>query len=188
MAVLARVRVEWSGTPVVGPGISTFYFDQGASGWVTALSAFFTSARAFVPTGALMTVPSSGDLIEDATGELQGAWSEGATTPIAGNGNGFWPMGVGARVQWDTAGIRNGRRVKGSTYIVPIVSSSFEGAGNLSAGTVSGLGNAANLLVSTMGSAMKIWSRPSPGLPGASHAVIDGSCPDKVSWLRSRRV
>lgn len=187
MTNLARVRVEWSGTPVTGPGLSTFYFDSAGEGWVADLVTFFTAVRAFVPTGAAMTVPSSGDLIDDASGELVGAWSEPGGALVAGNGNGTWPQGVGARVVWATDGIRNGRRVKGSTFIVPIVSSSFEGASGLTAGAQSGLGNAANALVTAQAGTMRIWSRPLPGQAGTSSVVIDGDVPDKVSWLRTRR-
>ena len=33
----------------------------------------------------------------------------------------------------------------------------------------------------------KVWSRPEGGTPGQSSTVTNGSVPDRVSWLRSRR-
>lgn len=187
MPNLARVRVTWTGTPVTGPGLSTFYFDEAGEGWVADLHQMFTSWRAFIPTGTTMTIEAGGDLISDTTGELVGTWSEAGQPAVLGNGNGTWPQGVGARVSWLTSGIRNGRRVRGTTFIVPIVSSSFEGANGLSAGAVSGLGAAAELLSQQQDGIMRVWSRPSNGQAGQSSPVIATNVPDTVSWLRSRR-
>jgi hypothetical protein len=187
MANLARVRCTWTGTAVVGPSVSTFYFTESGSGFVAALGTFFTSVRSLVPTGVAFRIESFGDLIDVATGELSGSWSDGSGTDVSANGAGSFSLGVGARVKWQTAGIRNGRRVTGSTYLVPLVDSAFDSTGTPTSAALTTIGNAAAALVSSATNELAIWSRPHDGLAGASNPVIASSAPDAVSWLRSRR-
>ena len=96
-------------------------------------------------------------------------------------------MGVGARVEWITGVVFNGRRVRGRTFLVPLAKSRFEGPGMLTSGCVSVLQAAASALVSATD--LRIWSRPSgaPGALGGSALVSAAVVPDQVSWLRSRR-
>jgi len=187
MANLARVRVSWSGPAVVGPGISTFYFDEAGSGWTADLATFFNVVKAWIPVGTSMTVPNNGDLIDAASGELSGTWTDGSTSVIGGTGVGNYTLGVGCRVVWATAGLTNGRRVKGSTYIVPILNAQFEGSGALVAAFVSSLDSAADALVTAQAGTFVIYTRPVNGAGGKSSAVTAANVPDAVSWLRSRR-
>ena len=187
MANLARVRCVWSGSPVVGPGLTTFYFDEAHTGFAADVSDFFQAVDAYLPVGITVAVPSDGDLLDVATGALTGTWTDTATGPGSGAGFGAYPAGVGARLSWSTGGIVAGRRVRGSTFLCPIVNSSFGTDGTLDNATVSALQAAGNALVAASGTNMKIWSRPAPGRAGAASTVIASVCPDKVSWLRSRR-
>jgi len=172
---------------VTGPGLTTFYFDEGGTGFPTACSTFFQAVDAYLPIGITVTVPSSGDLIDVATGALTGTWSEAASGPGVGAGFGAFPAGVGARVVWPTSGIVGGRRVKGSTFLAPLVNSCFGTDGTLDPTFATALAGFAGTLWAGAGYDMMIWSRPVPGRPGAASEVIDTEIPDKVSWLRSRR-
>jgi len=188
MANIARVRCVWSGAPVVGPGLSTFYFSEDGEGWATALSDFWQDVDAYLPIGVTVTVPSTGDLIDVATGELTGTWSEAASGPGVGAGFGAYPAGVGARAVWDTSGIVGGRRVRGSTFFCPLVNSCFGTDGTLDPTFLTNFGGFVDTLWNSLTYDMGIWSRPVPGRAGAFSTVVGASVPDKVSWLRSRRV
>lgn len=96
-------------------------------------------------------------------------------------------LGVGARVVWNTSGIFGGRRVRGSTFIVPLTIGSYEGAGQITAGVIATMQGAANTLAGFGPDGMFIWSRPQPGTPGEAQTVTGAIAPDRVSWLRSRR-
>jgi hypothetical protein len=190
VTILKRYRVAWSGSPVVGPGLSTFYESpESGVGGADAIEAFFDGIKGVVPAGVQWTVPSNGDLIVAETGELTGSWSDpGTGGVVSSSGDVPWPSGVGMRVVWNTNGVFHGRRVRGSTFIVPIANASFEGAGNITAGTLSVVQTKANDLVAALDN-FAIWSRPAnlASNDGEANQVTSASVPDKVSWLRGRR-
>lgn len=185
---MKRHRVSWSGTPVTGPGLSTFYeAPSSAVGGADDIQAFFEAIKAYVPTGVQWTIPSNGDLIESTTGALAGSWSDpGTGGTVTATGLGQFANGVGTRIVWNTDGLFHDRRVKGSTFIVPLVVSAYEGAGNITSGALAALQAAADGLVAAMPD-MKIWSNPRGGVDGEVSQVLSATVPDRVSWLRSRR-
>lgn len=187
MANLARVRCTWSGITLVGAGVSTFYVDEADTGFTAAILALFSSCGFTLPPGTAVTVPASGDLIDVATGELSGTWTDGPGGSVSGSGSGTFSLGVGLRLVWNTSGIRNGRRVKGSTFIVPTVGGIFAADGTISNTTLSALQTGVNTFMTSMGTNLKIYSRPVPGVGGQANTVIGGVVPDAVSWLRTRR-
>lgn len=187
MPNLVRVRTEWNGSPVVGPGVSTFYFAEAHTGFVADVAAFFAALITLVPTGVTFTTQNTGDLIDVATGELSGTWTDGTTATAISSGSGAYALGVGARVRWATSGIRNGRRVRGSTFIVPLIAGAYDTAGTLSTPTLNTISTAANALFTGSTPEQRVYSRPAPGLAGQSNTVVGLTVPDKVSWLRSRR-
>ena len=80
MAVMKRYRVTWSGSPVVGPSISTFYESpESGVGGADALETFFAAIADRIALNVQIVVPSSGDLIESTTGDLVGTWSDPGT-------------------------------------------------------------------------------------------------------------
>jgi hypothetical protein len=185
-----RLRVTWAGSPVVGPGVSTFFFRDLSSGApIDAIKAFFTSVKAEVAAGVTWNVQSSGDILNETDGSLAGSWSfPAAGGTVLSTGTGQFANGVGARVKWRTNGTFKGRRVVGSTFLVPAPVLSYEGAGNLQSISVSAIQAAGNTLVSAVGGDMVIWSRPGKGeTNGEVNSVTACQAPDLVSWLRSRR-
>jgi hypothetical protein len=186
MPSIDRLRVAWSGSPVTGPGLSTFYFAGGTAD-PAAVSALFTACAPYVAAGVTWQVPGAGDQLDVATGSLTGSWSAAGGSTIASSGNAEHAQGVGARIRWRTNGIVNGRRVTGSTFIVPIHRLMFDTDGTLAGGIVTALNAAALAYVSAVTPDGVIWSRPAPGRAGTSHALTYADLPDAVSWLRSRR-
>lgn len=187
MTDLIRIRVEWSGGGLVGPGLSTFYFLDLSAGPCTLLTSFFNAVKVVVPDDVTMTVPNSGDTIEAETGELVGGWTSSGGSAIAGGNSGAFAVGVGMRVKWNTSTVIAGRRVGGSTFIVPIVGGSFDTGGLPLTTTVSALQDAADDLVDLSDDTMRVWHRPKVASPGAVAAVQSATVPRKVSTLRSRR-
>lgn len=198
MATLSRMRVTWGGSTVVGPGVSTFYFNSvSMAGLPAAVASFFTTIKNFIPAGTSIVVPGVGETIDEATGALNGAWSaSGGATVTGGGGGASFLLGTGGRVRWQTGGIVGGRRVVGTTFIVPMTAQELP-SGIIPGGTLSIMQTAANALVTASSGAMYVYSKPQPARTGAhgplparagvasqvTSAVVD---PD-MTWLRSRR-
>ena len=187
MANLQRVRVLWGGSPVVGPGVSTFYWDEAVTGFLPALNTFFSSCAGRMPNGLTLTIPNTGDLIDVATGEISGSWSDTIVSGAAGGSANAYAAGVGVRVSWSTSGIRHGRRVRGSTFLVPITTDCYATDGTIGAAFLSTFQSAAGTLIVAQGANMRIYSRPSDGAPGQANPVTGALVPDRISWLRTRR-
>ena len=187
MTNMARFDVTWTGGSVVGPGLSTFWLDPSTLGVGADIRDFFVSCAPYIATGVSWSFPSSGDLVDDGTGDITGTWTSSALAPV--NAAGAAPvMGVGARVEWLTGAVYNGRRRRGRTFLVPASSAEIVGQGMLSDNFVNNVGAAASTLVTAAAGSLMIWTRPTTAHPvGAAHAVTSGYVPDQVSWLRSRR-
>lgn len=196
MAQMRVFKVLWSGGPG-GPGITRFCMsgEGGSNGAAsTALQNFFQAVMPAVPSTYRVACDAAPDFLEATTGELvaTGVPSTAAWTR-QGGGTTNYAQGVGARVVWDTPEINHGRRVRGSTFIVPIIAANYDVDGTLLTGFKGVLDTAATTLISALGAAqmdLVVWTRPNPtlGRPGKQNPVTTGSAPDKVSWLRTRRV
>lgn len=187
MADLDRIRVEWSGSSVVGAGLSTFYVTSGTSGAPAAIAAFFNTIKAAMKSGESVYVPNTGDTIDVATGQINGTWTSGTSSTVVFTGSNQFAAGVGTRVAWLTSGIRAGRRVRGATYLVPLDASVYFTDGKIVASTVTAIQTAANTLLAALPGTLCIYSRPSGSLPGMSSPIDSALVNGQVSWLRSRR-
>lgn len=190
MADIQRYNVAWQNWPGA-PGVSTFYAALGTdvSTVTDALRAFYNSLITLLPTGLTIQVPATGDIISDQTGDITGSWSDGTpVTVVTATGAGAYAGNAGAIVHWLTGGVVNGRRVRGRTFIVPLVGSQFDGNGSLSASCLTALNGAATTLLGALGSAQVVWHRPKGVVPGSSFAVTSHRVPDLAISLRSRRI
>lgn len=189
MTDIKRVRVTWSGAGVVGPGVSTFYYGATASGFPADLLTFYTAVRALVPDSVQWVIPNSGDTIAVETGRPTGTWSDTGGGNLLATGNSAFVQGTGVRIKWPTNQIINGRRVTGSTFIVPLSSNQFEGSGAILGTALTTLQAAATALATAGIGDRFIWHRPTSvaAANGNVGAVTIAQVPDAVSWLRSRR-
>lgn len=188
MTEIMRLRATLSGSAVPGGGVSTFYTSApDFTGMPGAVKAFYASMVASCPSDLTVTVPNTADVLDVATGAIVGAVSSTGGGTVNMTGGGAYVMGTGARITWTTAGIVAGRRVRGTTFVVPITSGNFEGAGQIGEGFRTGLQGWADTLRGAIPASMVIWSRPVLGRPGTIHDVTGTLIPDKVSWLRTRR-
>lgn len=191
MANISRIRCAISGAAVVGPGVSTFYVRDSIQVLDSAdFTAFWDACKAFFPTSWTVTIPGSGDTINDATGELTGTWGSTGGAQVTGTSTDQFVLGVGCRIRWSTNGIFQGRRVRGSTFMVPLPATKYAGAGAIGSDVITAFNSAASGLIAATSNALVIWSRPTTpgGSNGTSNVVTSGTTPDAVSWLRSRRV
>lgn len=198
MTQIGRIRVTWSGTPVVGPGVSTFYLtDTITAGWPAALVTFFNAVKNYVPTGVTWTVPGTTDLIETTTGQLTGVTTPGGGGTVLSSGGAVdYKPGVGGRVRWTSGGIVGGRKVTGTTFLVPMTSQETPN-GVLQALTVTNITAAANAYIANAAFEAGVYSRPRPagvrnGVPYAARAgsvypILGSNVPTGITWLRSRR-
>jgi hypothetical protein len=186
---IARHRVTFTGAGVVGPSVSTFYsLVADVSVNNAALKTFYDAVAVQLASPMQLTVQESGDTLESTNGDLVDTWiatGTGGTTNTTGSTD--FSLGVGARVKWLTGGTFHGRRVVGSTFLVPLGAPAFAGAGALATGFINVALPAAQTLVAN--SSLLIWSRPGPGASdGEVNQVTAAQVPDAVSWLRSRRI
>src|SRR5574337_1298121 len=189
MVAILRSRVTWSGAPVVGPGLTTHYWTSDSVGVYAALKAAFTATRGSIPIGVTWSWDGVLDEIESTTGELTGTVADDVAGQVLSTGSPtVWAMGVGARVRWTTPGIVGGRRVRGSTFLVPLLAGLYGSDGTLSGEGLTGpAGFGGALLAGPSTGSLLVYSRPTAVRPGSASAVTAFDVPDKVSWLRSRR-
>lgn len=200
MASLLRVKLRWSGYQG-GPGYSIFHFRDFSgvagsaaqvAGAVSKVDAFISGVRFAVPQVVSMQTMSDVEELEDTTGELTNVYTGSPAAAQLGNATGTatFASAVGAVVNWRTAGVRNGRRVRGKTFLVPLSSAAFETNGTLSTAALSGLNTAAAAMVNPVGDGdLGVYARPSgPGATdGIWHVATSHNIPDMGAVLRSRR-
>lgn len=185
---LARMRVTWQGWPGA-PGYSNFYCEAAAGALPLAqIRTFFDTVKSYLPAGLTLSFPGSGDIIDPATGNLSGAWSETAQTNVVGTGSGNYAGNAGAVVHWLTDSIVRGRRLRGRTFLVPLVTGAYDTLGSLGTTPLATLQSAASTLVGAASTPLEVWSRPGPGYAGSQGTVTSSRVPDLAVSMRSRRI
>lgn len=191
--MVQQYKVFWS-IPNAGPSVSTFHAqassETSAAALATRLRAFFNSVAAFLPNDVSLSFDSEVTTIDTATGVLTGTQAVPAPAGVTGTDSAAWAGGAGARIVWNTGAIVAGRRVRGSTFIVPIRASAFDTAGRVSAGTISNFATAIGTLLAGLTSdsaELVVWSRPATGRPGTVHTVAGGAVSPVAASLRGRK-
>jgi hypothetical protein len=191
---LIRARVLWAGVSG-GQGVSTLYVKRDDAATpvagdvgdaLTRLRLFFENTSEWLPNDVTVSFPTSVDLIDPGTGSLtQTLTSSTSPANITGALTTAWANGVGSRVIWETGTVFQGRRFRGSTYLVPY-GGVFDTDGTLSSTATSDLlTNATALLtnLATDGLELHVWS---PKFL-QSRKVTSARVTDKAVVLRSRR-
>lgn len=180
----------------MGAGLSVLHFSSTEGGTASQAAArastFFDGLKTILPPTVTVQVANVVELRTDNAGSLTGTTGV-ATQPIVtgtGSATGL-AAGVGMRVRWATEGIRNGRAVIGTTFIVPVPAAGYEANGTLASTYITAAQTAASALITgaaTDGCPLGVWSRPSVAAgDGAFHLVTAAVVPDQVSWLTTRR-
>lgn len=197
MAPISRVRVSLTGFPGA-PGVCTFYGLDGPA-MQTPLRVMFNSLISLLPQNVHADVALGGDVIDSSTGQLTGTWLGVAQPTINGGAAGGYAAPAGGMLRWATSAIRDGHRVRGRTFIVPLSAAAFDNDGSLTSIAFTTLNDAAVTMVTNASPSFVIWHRPFKGSPatatrparpaylGGSEIVTAGSAADKAVVLRSRR-
>lgn len=195
------VRTEWTGL-TGGPGLTQMAFSASdglgmdtaaAAAAVDAVEQFWTALLASFPDELSLRVDPIVEEFDEASGVLVDVVSSGlTTTQLAGTSVQQFVGGAGIRITWLTNDIKNGRRVRGATYMVPIHIDSFEQDGTPTASFITGAQNAGNAMIADAlagGALFVVWSRPptQPGAGGTIHNVSGAFVADKSAILRTRR-
>jgi hypothetical protein len=186
---LHRVVLEWAGTAVIGRAVTVLHYDatEDPAPPVAAIKSALTASAALFPSGMNITVPNSGDTIDDADGELTGVWTSSGGGTVGGTTVGVTVLGVGACITWHTGAIVDGRRLRGRTFLVPLAATVWEANGTFSAGALASLKVLSDALMATGG--LGVWHRPTTpgGIDGTSSSVLSNTITDKPAILTSRR-
>jgi len=188
MTDVVRVRIPWTGSSVVGPSVSTFYGVAATpTAITTAIADMFDALVAWFPTSVNWTIPGTGDVIDDETGDWVSSWSTGAGGVIHGTDSGLFAQGVGFRTVWETNGRTANRRVRGSTFFCPSAGVVFDTDGTLKASARTAITDAMLGVSADLGPDFVVWSKPTETRPGKVTPITGVTIPDRVSWLVSRR-
>lgn len=193
MVAIDRIRVGWSGF-AGSPGISTFYANTGPT-LVPLLRTFFEAFPTDFPNTVRISVPTSGDTLESTTGALLGVWSGGTGGVTAGQSTANYSAVTGALLQWGTATILSGRRLKGHTFLVPFRGDAYDTSGRVADNIKANIDTNAAALVASAAGNMLVWQRPRVARPsfvdrkGVTHPAITarggGYAPVTTGVLRS---
>lgn len=188
-----RVTTVWSGFPGA-PGYSNFFFTGDGSGGAAAESrsrvvGFFSEINDLLPSDVQFLVEGEVAVLDELTGSITGyIMAEPGAVPGSGGLAGGYSAASGAVVTWNTAGVVNGRRVRGRTFVVPLGGAAYQSDGSLSASAIGTLQAGAEELVGTgFDSGFGVWSRPGTSGGGSFWEVNGYRVPDMAAVLRSRR-
>lgn len=194
---MQRVRVLWQNWPG-SPGYTNFYTSISLAS-VAPFVTFFDAIKALIPSPITITVPSSGDIVNEATGQILSVWTTTGGGVVNCTGPTVYSGPSGAVAEWSTSGIVAGRRVLGKTYLVPLANTVYDAQGNIATASLSVLQAAAGALQSALGNNLLVWSRPfepdpdrvppdtRPARAGTSWPVISARVPDLAAVMKSRR-
>lgn len=198
MAEILKFTAQWSGF-AGAPGYSNFFardFSGGApdqamaDGFLTKLDTWLDAWAGFLPVNVSVLVNAQVEVIEETTGALEGFFNVTPDFSRSGSSTDNWSAASGACVNWYTPLVRNGRRLRGRTFMVPLYGAAYQSDGTLNNTMLGTLRTATNTFISQTGAGdMGVWGRPTA--PGASDGVW-AACSsmtinDKVAVLRSRR-
>lgn len=198
MADLARVTINWTGF-VGAPGFTNMYFSPAAGGDITQavvdaavakVDTWLGQFKSSLPTAVTVGVDPSVEVIESADGKLQAFMTGTPLAASAGTDSGTFSSATGVVTSWYTAGIRNGRRIRGRSFIVPMGPTAYQNDGTIATTKLGAWRTAANTLIANVDAArLAVWSRPSAPLAtdGIAYDVISANMNDKVAVLTSRR-
>lgn len=210
MADIYRVKARWAGF-TGAPGYTVLHFadqfgtngdlgpatQEGALDIVTRTRAFFDAIKGTLPAPVSVTVESEVEVLDELSGRLTNSFAVASQLAVNGMSNSSYSVASGAVINWRTAGVRKNRRVRGRSFIVPLVGSQFGTNGALLDATVAQIQDNANVLASQTGTNdLVVYARPTPANPltgaaaiddGEAHAVTSAAVPSKGAILTSRR-
>lgn len=188
-----RVTAEWTGF-IGAPGYTNFHFGEFTGGadadqMRNRVSDFFDPLLSILSSDVVITIPPTVEVLDEESGSLTGYLDGGEEIRLLTTGSSTSYAGPsGAVINWITGTVRNGRRVMGRTFLVPLKANTYQDDGTLTGDALSSLREAGDVLATDdFDSAFGVWSRPVNGSGGVLAPVTGYRVPDMVAVLRSRR-
>lgn len=186
------------------PGYSRFHFEElttvaACDTAGAAVRTFLSSITSWMRTDWTYSVQTTVQTFDVSTGDL--VTEKGMGTPptnVVGTGltTTVWEGGSGTVINWLTGVILNGRKVRGRTFLVPLLSTAFSNDGTLGVTPAAQIKTAGDALVATSGVNLAVWSRqwthPDPPakpvqIGGNLTRCNNSQVPDRAAQLRTRR-
>lgn len=192
MAIM-RVTLQWTGFDGA-PGYTNLYFGAGG-GFISdvgqvldRIDSALEDVISVFPAGLRIGVNSEVAFLDESTGVVTSFEDDGTIRGWTSNNAGPYSATSGAVIIWRTDDVRNGRRIAGRTFMVPLAGSSYESDGTLSVSARQQLLDFGNALAAwDLDSELMVWSRPVNGSGGVGATVTSVQVPDMAAVLRSRR-
>jgi hypothetical protein len=199
VASLAKVTINWTGF-IGAPGYSNLYWRNSTPGVInqavvdnaaSKVDAWIQAWKPMIPNAAVLQTDPTVEEIDDTNGNLVAFWTATTAAAQAGTAGGTveYAAASGACVNWYTNTVRNSRRIRGRTFMVPLAGA-FDTNGTFNTTDLTAMRAAATTLHAATGDArLVVWSRPSaPGATdGQSAEVTFATIPDVGAVLTSRR-
>jgi hypothetical protein len=178
--------------------VATHYFNAMTTQLI-ALRAWWEALKVYIPSVVSIQPVNAGDIIDDASGTITGSWGIATVPAVTCTGGGVYAAPAGMQVRWQTQDILDGRRVRGRTFVVPLVTGAYQTDGTLLGTASTAFQTASDTFVSATANTFCVWHRPRPAVPAdgsrpavayrpGGHAVVTAaSVPDRVAVLRTRR-
>lgn len=198
MTQILRLTINWTNF-TGGPGYTNLHYkDPGATDVnqaaideaITTVDSYLDDWPLLLPDGVSFVVDPAVEILNVENGSLEDVASGSPDTTRVGTSVGKYAGGSGACISWYTNVVRNSRRIRGRTFMVPLGWDSLSADGTIDNATLAGMQGATSVFISNVGPAkLHVWSRPSA--PGASDGVAaevqSFRINDKLAQLRSRR-
>lgn len=186
-------RAFWA-IPNAGASVSTFHFEDNAGGDAAdipaSIAAFFQSYVNRLPNEVSVSFDSEVTTIDTTTGLLDDVTSVTPAGTVTGSSSLTWAAGSGARTIWGTSRVFQGRRVKGSTFMVPLVVDQYDSNGQIVSAGIAAMQTNAETLISDLAADLVplcVYSRPKSGSAGITSQVTTASVSPTVATLRGRK-
>lgn len=184
----AQYRAVWS-VPGGGTGYSVLHFTTAGTAAAAQIiadnvRAYFESIKGLFPDDVSISYESEVLDLDDA-GTLLAVWAVTPPSTTVGINAAVYSRAAGARVDWGTDTIVNGRRLAGRTYLVPLASVCFTTTGLLTTVNQAEIVTKSQAFITATGlnRPLRVWSRTHATSATASKA----SAPFQGAILRGRR-
>jgi len=183
-----RISAIWTGATGL-PGYTRLKFDgtldaAGALAAATRVRTFFEAIKSLIPVAISINYAEAAQVY----GTDQVLLSEVGFVPPAvtvGTGAGSFSSPSGMVVNWLTSAVFAGRKLRGRSFLVPLVGATYAADGTPSPTAMTAVTNAAAALVSGSPALVVAGSHATAGF--IQSAVTGSSVPDRAAVLRSRR-
>lgn len=174
-------------------------YTTNVAGISTTLHDLWDALKSHIPIECTYQVEPGGDLLEDTTGALTGAWSAAAVAPVTGTHNALMSALSGAQIEWLSATILDGKRMRGRSFIVPLGGNDYTGSGSIGTTAVTAIKAAADTFQLAEAGGFCIWHRPRKAKAATAyhpavtaraggHGMVTSTrVPSKCVVLKSRR-